>query len=50
MQEMHGLVLVVLALHLVQLLLELVDALVEGALHVLHLLALVQLRHGLEAG
>ena len=33
-----------------QLLRELVDALVEEVLHVHHLLALVQLRHGHEAG
>jgi hypothetical protein len=37
-------------LHLVQLLLEHVDALLEEALHVHHLRALVQLRRGLEAG
>jgi len=48
MQEERGLALAVLALRLVRLLLELVDALVEEALHVHHLLALVQLRHGVE--
>ena len=50
MQEERGLALAVLALRLVRLLLELVDALVEEALHVHHLLALVQLRRGVEAG
>jgi hypothetical protein len=49
-QEERGLALAVLALRLVQLLFQLVDALVQEALHVHHLLALVQLRHGLEAG